>query len=69
VRGPAPCSLLHVGGAVLTPLPRPPPSQVLGVLKRNTVANERAVEWRGPGLRFMSADARFAIANMTTEVS
>ena len=40
---------------------------VLGVLKRNTVANERAVEWAGPGLRFMSADARFAIANMTTE--
>ena len=40
---------------------------VLGVLKRNTVANERAVEWAGPGLRFMSADARFAVANMTTE--
>ena len=40
---------------------------VLGLLKRGTVANERAVEWRGPGLRFMSADARFAIANMTTE--
>lgn len=40
---------------------------VLGVLKRNTVANERAVEWRGPGLKYMSADARFAIANMTTE--
>ena len=40
---------------------------VLGLLKRGTVANERAVEWRGPGLRFMSTDARFAIANMTTE--
>ena len=40
---------------------------VLGLLKRGTVANDRAVEWRGPGLRFMSADARFAVANMTTE--
>lgn len=40
---------------------------MLGVLKRNTVANERAVEWRGPGLKHMSTDARFAIANMTTE--
>ena len=40
---------------------------VMMILKRNTVANERACEWAGPGLRFMSADARFAIANMTTE--
>jgi homoaconitate hydratase len=40
---------------------------VMGLLKRGTVANDRAVEWRGPGLRFMSADARFAVANMSTE--
>jgi homoaconitase/3-isopropylmalate dehydratase large subunit len=40
---------------------------VLGHLKRNTVAFERAVEYTGPGLKFLSPDARFAIANMTTE--
>ncbi|KAL2911509.1 hypothetical protein HK105_209040 [Polyrhizophydium stewartii] len=40
---------------------------VLGVLKRNTVAFERAVEWTGPGIKHLSCDARFAIANMTTE--
>ncbi|RKP33514.1 putative hydratase [Dimargaris cristalligena] len=40
---------------------------VLGKLKRNTVAMERAVEYTGPGLDFLSCDARFAIANMTTE--
>ncbi|KAJ1929842.1 hypothetical protein IWQ60_000803 [Tieghemiomyces parasiticus] len=40
---------------------------VLGKLKRNTVAMERAVEYTGPGLQYMSCDARFAIANMTTE--
>lgn len=40
---------------------------VLGVLKRNTVALDRAVEWRGPGLVHLSTDARFAIANMSTE--
>ena len=40
---------------------------VLGTLKRNTVALDRAVEFSGPGLAHLSADARFAIANMTTE--
>ncbi|KAJ1674621.1 hypothetical protein EV182_002904, partial [Spiromyces aspiralis] len=40
---------------------------VLGQLKRNTVAFERAVEYTGPGLRYMSCDARFACANMATE--
>ncbi|KAI9295859.1 3-isopropylmalate dehydrogenase [Neoconidiobolus thromboides FSU 785] len=40
---------------------------VLGELKRNTVAFERAVEFTGPGLKYLSCDARFAIANMTTE--
>lgn len=40
---------------------------VLGELKRNTVAFERAVEYTGPGCQYLSCDARFAIANMTTE--
>ena len=35
-------------------------------LKRNTVAAERVVEFTGPGLEYLSCDARFAIANMTT---
>eukprot|EP00127_Corallochytrium_limacisporum_P001789 Clim_evm5s82 gene=Clim_evmTU5s82 len=39
---------------------------VMGYLKRNTVAFERAVEWGG-NLNVLSCDARFAIANMTTE--
>ncbi|CAG8577318.1 8652_t:CDS:2 [Diversispora eburnea] len=40
---------------------------VLGELKRNTVAFERAVEYTGPGLKYLSCDARFAISNMATE--
>ncbi|KIW15133.1 hypothetical protein PV08_05178 [Exophiala spinifera] len=43
---------------------------ILGVmrqLKRNTVAAGRLVEYCGQGLQFLSSDARFAIANMTTE--
>ena len=40
---------------------------VLKELKRNTVAAERVVEYTGPGLKYLSCDARFAIANMTTE--
>jgi len=40
---------------------------VLGQLKRNTVAAGRLVEYTGEGLRHLSCDARFAIANMTTE--
>lgn len=40
---------------------------VLGQLKRNTVAADRLVEYTGEGLRYLSCDARFAIANMTTE--
>lgn len=39
---------------------------VLQQLKRNTVAAERVVEYTGPGLKYLSCDARFAIANMTT---
>lgn len=35
-------------------------------LKRNTVAADRVVEYTGPGLSYLSPDARFAIANMTT---
>ena len=40
---------------------------VMGVLKRNTVALDRAVVWAGPGLAHLSTDARFAVANMSTE--
>ena len=40
---------------------------VLGELKRNTVAFERAVEYTGPGLQYLSCDSRFAISNMATE--
>lgn len=39
---------------------------VLKELKRNTVAAERVVEYTGPGLQYLSCDARFAICNMTT---
>ncbi|KAM0424542.1 hypothetical protein ACHAPT_010258 [Fusarium lateritium] len=40
---------------------------ILKELKRNTVASSRIVEYTGPGCASLSADARFAIANMTTE--
>ncbi|KAJ3460268.1 hypothetical protein MRS44_011135 [Fusarium solani] len=40
---------------------------ILKELKRNTVASSRIVEYTGPGCKWLSADARFAIANMTTE--
>lgn len=40
---------------------------ILGLFKRNTIAFQRAVEYGGPGLQELSMDARFAIANMTTE--
>ncbi|OAP55199.1 hypothetical protein AYL99_10899 [Fonsecaea erecta] len=43
---------------------------ILGVmrkLRRNTVAAGRLVEYTGEGLQYLSCDARFAIANMTTE--
>ncbi|KAH8646710.1 hypothetical protein BX600DRAFT_484655 [Xylariales sp. PMI_506] len=40
---------------------------VLQQLKRNTVAADRVVEYTGPGLDHLSPDARFAVANMTTE--
>jgi len=40
---------------------------ILGKLKRNTVALGRAVEYGGPGMRYLSCDARFALANMATE--
>ena len=40
---------------------------ILQQLKRNTVAAERVVEFSGPGLKHLSCDARFAIANMCTE--
>ncbi|RDW61206.1 Aconitase dehydratase large subunit, alpha subdomain 1 [Aspergillus mulundensis] len=40
---------------------------ILRLFKRNTIAFQRAVEYGGPGLSELSMDARFAIANMTTE--
>ncbi|KAJ5429265.1 Aconitase/3-isopropylmalate dehydratase large subunit alpha/beta/alpha subdomain 1/3 [Penicillium cf. griseofulvum] len=40
---------------------------ILGLFKRNTIAFQRAVEYGGPSLKELSMDARFAIANMTTE--
>ncbi|KAH6876745.1 hypothetical protein B0T10DRAFT_585145, partial [Thelonectria olida] len=40
---------------------------ILGLFKRNTIAFQRAVEYGGPALKDLSMDARFAIANMTTE--
>ncbi|OBT60129.1 hypothetical protein VE03_10717 [Pseudogymnoascus sp. 23342-1-I1] len=40
---------------------------ILGAMKRNTIAFQRAVEFTGPGLAELSMDARFAIANMTAE--
>lgn len=40
---------------------------ILKELKRNTIAAERIVEFSGPGLKYLSVDARFAIANMCTE--
>lgn len=41
--------------------------RTLGSLGRNTVAMERSVEYRGEGVRQLSTDSRFAIANMTAE--
>ncbi|KAI1349419.1 hypothetical protein F5Y01DRAFT_327484 [Xylaria sp. FL0043] len=40
---------------------------ILKEFKRNTIAAERVVEFSGPGLKYLSGDARFAIANMCTE--
>ena len=40
---------------------------ILGELKRNTIAFERAVYYGGSGMEHLSDDARFAIANMSTE--
>lgn len=41
--------------------------RTLGLLKRNTVAMERSVEYRGSAVRSFSTDVRFTIANMTAE--
>lgn len=38
---------------------------ILQQLKRNTVASDRIVEFSGAGAQHLSADARFAICNMT----
>ncbi len=42
--------------------------RVLGLLKRNTAAMERSVEYRGSAARGFSTDVRFTIANMTAEL-
>ncbi|PYI32536.1 aconitase family protein [Aspergillus indologenus CBS 114.80] len=39
---------------------------ILKTLKRNTHAADRIVEFGGPGARYLSCDARFAICNMCT---
>ena len=39
---------------------------ILRTLKRNTVAADRIVEFTGPGISYLSIDARFAISNMCT---
>jgi len=39
---------------------------ILKELKRNTVAASRIVEFAGPGTKWLSFDARFAICNMCT---
>src|SRR3989440_1377727 len=41
--------------------------RTLGLLGPNTVPLERSVEYRGEGVRQLSTDSRFAIANMTAE--
>ncbi|EAW15355.1 aconitase family protein [Aspergillus clavatus NRRL 1] len=41
---------------------------ILQQLKRNTSASDRIVEFTGPGLQHLSADARFAMCNMTAEL-
>ncbi|KEY82104.1 aconitase [Aspergillus fumigatus] len=41
---------------------------ILQQLKRNTVASDRIVEFSGAGVQYLSADARFAICNMTAEL-
>src|SRR5437588_817356 len=41
--------------------------RTLALLGRNTVAMERSVEYRGEGVKQLSTDSRFAIANMTAE--
>src|SRR5437868_9553272 len=41
--------------------------RTLALLGRNTVAMGRSVEYRGEGVRQLSTDSRFAIANMTAE--
>jgi homoaconitase/3-isopropylmalate dehydratase large subunit len=40
---------------------------ILKELKRNTVAADRIVEFLGPGVKYLSCDARFTIANMCAE--
>ena len=39
---------------------------ILQCLKRNTVASDRILEFAGPGPKYLSTDARFAVCNMCT---
>lgn len=39
---------------------------ILKEFKRNTIAADRVIEFTGPGIKYLSCDARFAIANMCT---
>lgn len=39
---------------------------ILKQFKRNTIASDRVVEFTGPGMKYLSCDARFAISNMCT---
>jgi hypothetical protein len=63
------CHKFHRHSAHYRPVGLSGKDVILGVmrqLKRNTVAADRLVEYTGDGLRYLSSDARFAIANMTT---
>jgi homoaconitase/3-isopropylmalate dehydratase large subunit len=42
---------------------------ILQVLKRNTIASDRIVEFIGPALRHLSPNTRFAVSNITTVMS
>jgi homoaconitate hydratase len=41
---------------------------ILKAIKRNTMCLERLVEFTGPGLEYLSCDARFTMCNMVTEL-
>ena len=67
LRVPEVCRINFVGKAAYGVTGKDVILHVLGLFKRNTIAFQRAVEYGGPSLGELSMDARFAIANMTTE--